>query len=64
MLNESTILCEGEVMGHKSDREWSLEQLLHKQKSKQKVSYRRLLEEFLEALGEGTIILSEESSEK
>ncbi|NQX57945.1 hypothetical protein [Paenibacillus qinlingensis] len=50
-------------MEYTSNRKWRLEQLLHKQKSKLKVSYGAIFEECLEALGEGTIILSEESSE-
>jgi hypothetical protein len=50
-------------MEHKNSRKWRLEQLLQKQKSKQKVSYGVLFDECIEALGEGTIILSEESSE-
>ncbi|MFP4979359.1 hypothetical protein ACE6ED_28510 [Paenibacillus sp. CN-4] len=50
-------------MEHNGDSKWRLEQLLRKQKSKQKISYTKLFEECIEALGEGTIIMSEESSE-
>ncbi|KRF06805.1 hypothetical protein ASG89_18305 [Paenibacillus sp. Soil766] len=60
---KARFLFKGEVMEHKSDRKWRLEKLLQKHKSKQKLSYGVLFEECLDALGEGTIILSEESSE-
>lgn len=51
-------------MESKSDRKWRLEQLLHKQKAKERVEYSGLFNECVEALGEDTIILSESASGK
>ncbi|MEW9674346.1 hypothetical protein [Ammoniphilus sp. 3BR4] len=51
-------------MNDKADRRWRLEQLLHKQRSKQKNEYSVLFKECLEALGENTVILSEGESTK
>ncbi|WP_347272254.1 hypothetical protein [Paenibacillus sp. N3/727] len=46
------------------DRRLRSEQLLHKQKSKQRRAYGALFEECIYALGPGTIILSEEKSQE
>ncbi|MGR7945508.1 CDI toxin immunity protein [Paenibacillus sp. M.A.Huq-81] len=51
-------------MQQSGDRKWRIEQLLHKMKSKQKPAYSSLLEECVEALGEGTIVLSDQTSDK
>ncbi|MED1795173.1 hypothetical protein EDM59_05750 [Brevibacillus nitrificans] len=51
-------------MNDKAERRWRLEQLLHKQRSKQKNEYSVLFKECLESLGENTIILSEGESAK
>ncbi|MED1954222.1 hypothetical protein [Brevibacillus centrosporus] len=49
-------------MNDKVVRRWRLEQLLHKQRSKQKNEYSVLFKECLESLGENTIILSDGES--
>lgn len=53
-------------MSELNGRQWRLQQLLHKQKQKmKKVSgYGVLFEECVEALGAGTVILSEEKSKE
>lgn len=50
-------------MGDK-ERKWRLERLLIKQKLKQPTQYGALFNECVDALGEGTVILSEEKSEE
>lgn len=51
-------------MKGKQDRKWKLEQLLYKQKLKQNKEYGVLFEECINALGEGTAILSVEKGEE
>ena len=54
----------GARMEQECSRKWRLEQLLRRQKSKQNISYGLLFDECIEALGEGIVIFSEETSER
>lgn len=54
----------GARMEQEGSRKWRLEQLLRRKKAKQNISYGLLFDECIEALGEGVVILSEETSER
>lgn len=51
-------------MSGNKDRKWRLEQLINKQKLKQTIDYGALFDECVDALGAGTVILSEGKSEE